>query len=79
MNTDPLHEAVAATVRGHPEAVRRWLADGPGSWGFLAGKAVLDCRRRLGRSLTEAERRAVWSLLWGRLTALRDEASSDRT
>ncbi len=78
MDTDPLHEAVAATVRDHPETVRRWLANEPGSWGYLAGKAVLDYRRRLGRTLTEAERRAVWSLLWGRLTALRDEASSDR-
>jgi len=78
MSTDPLDEAVSATIRDHPEAVRRWLANEPGSWGFLAGKAVLDYRRRLGRTLTEAERRAVWSLLWGRLTALRGVHPSSR-
>ncbi|MDO8531422.1 MAG: hypothetical protein Q7T26_04525 [Dehalococcoidia bacterium] len=72
MSGNPLDEAVSATMRGHPEVVRRWLANEPGSWGFLAGKAVLDCRRKLGRHLTEAERRAVWRLLWGRLTALRE-------
>ncbi|MEK7874541.1 MAG: hypothetical protein AAB502_11885 [Chloroflexota bacterium] len=78
MSGNPLDEAVSATMQGHPEVVRRWLANEPGSWGYLAGKAVLDCRRRLGRGLTEAERRAVWRLLWGWLTALRDEASSDQ-
>lgn len=78
MSGDPLDEAVSTTMQGHPEVVRRWLANEPGSWGFLAGKAVLDCRQKLGRRLTEAERRAVWSLLWGRLMALRGEPPRDR-
>ena len=52
----------------HPEQVDAWLADLPGAWGFLAGQAVLAERRRLGRSLTDGERRAVWQALWDLLT-----------
>jgi hypothetical protein len=65
-------ETVAAVIEGNPERVRAWLANEPGAWGYLAGQAVLAERRRLGRSLTERERRAVWQALWDALSRLRE-------
>lgn len=67
------HKAVVATVARHPEKVAAWLRNGPGSWGFLAGQAVVACRNELGRSLTDAERRAVWDLLWRTLQVARPD------
>ena len=65
-------EATArATIAAHPERVAAWLAGRPGAWGFLAGQAVLVERARLGRRLTEAERRRVWAALWAELERLR--------
>ncbi len=66
-----MDEILDAVLTGHDDKVRAWLADEPGAWGFLAGQAVLAERRRLGRGLTDRERRAVWQALWDRLTALR--------
>lgn len=66
-----MHESLQAVIDGHPEQVRAWLADEPGAWGFLAGQAVLAERRRLGRGLTERERRLVWQALWDRLVERR--------
>ncbi|HEY3107569.1 MAG TPA: hypothetical protein VGL23_02375 [Chloroflexota bacterium] len=60
-----------ATIAGHPEQVEAWLAERPGAWGFLAGQAVLRERERLGRRLTEPERRRVWAALWAELERLR--------
>ncbi|MPZ22502.1 MAG: hypothetical protein GEU28_02940 [Dehalococcoidia bacterium] len=51
-------------VAEHPDTVDRWLDDEPGSWGRLAGLAVMEARRRLGRPLAEPERRVVWDRLW---------------
>ena len=67
---ETVSEAVAVTIRDHPGRVSAWTSGVPGSWGYLAGQAVLACRDRLGRTLTEAEQRAVWSVLWRTLTAL---------
>jgi len=64
-------DAVAFTVARHQERVAAWARSEPGSWGYLAGQAVLACRKRLGRSLTEPERRVVWDLLWRTLLATR--------
>ena len=64
-------DTIETVLTGHPDRVQAWLANRPGAWGFLAGQAVLAERRRLGRALTEAERRAVWQALWDRLTELR--------
>jgi hypothetical protein len=58
----------AAVLAEHPEPVGRWRRSEPGAWGFLAGQAVLLARRRLGRRLTEAERRAVWAATWAALS-----------
>ena len=66
-----MNESIEMVLRAHQAQVRGWLADEPGAWGYLAGQAVLAERRRLGRSLTERERRAVWQALWDRLVELR--------
>ncbi len=64
-------EVVTATITDNRDVVREWLKDEPGSWGYLAGQAVLSLRRKLGRKLTEEERRQVWHALWGRLVGLK--------
>jgi hypothetical protein len=53
------------------ETVRTWpdLAEGartarPKAWGALAAKGVAALRDRLGRPLTESERRTLWAALW---------------
>jgi hypothetical protein len=48
-----------------------WMQEQPGCWGFLAGQAVVACRRRAGRPLAEEERRLVWSRLWRLLGQLK--------
>ncbi len=66
-----MDEGIDQVLGAHPEQVEAWLAHRAGAWGFLAGQAVLAERRRLGRGLTESERRVVWQALWNRLSALR--------
>jgi hypothetical protein len=56
-----------ATIAAYPEQVADWQAGRPGAWGYLAGRAVLAERERLGRRLTDPERRAVWAALWAAL------------
>ena len=72
--TGALQDAVAETVRSNPAAVQRWLANEPGAWGYLAGQGVLAYRRRLGRKLTDDERRTLWAALWRALEGLRGQA-----
>ena len=67
----PVEEAVRLTIENNVSTVGDWVGDQPGSWGFLAGKAVIACRQKLGRKLTDHERRAVWHLLWDRLVELK--------
>lgn len=62
-----LEEAIAEALAAHPEQVARWRRREPGAWGFLAGQVVLAYKRRLGRSLTETERRRVWAAAWSAL------------
>ena len=63
--------AAEACLQANGALVRQWREGVPGSWGALAGKAVLLYRERLGRRLTDAERRAVWAALWARLQETR--------
>ena len=66
-----MEESLARVIAEHREIVAAWMHDEPGAWGKLAGQAVLAERRRLGRPLTERERRVVWQALWDTLVALR--------
>ncbi len=68
---DDLENAVESTLQAHASVVDRWRAGEPGTWGFLAGKAVLAYRDALGRGLTDMERRAVWAALWETLDQIR--------
>ena len=68
-------EAIRLTIEGNSPMVKQWLEDRPGSWGFMAGKAVLAYRLRVGRRLTDLERRAVWHELWNFLSELKRASS----
>ena len=60
-----------ATLAAHARLVVAWTRDEPGSWGALAGQAIVAARRALGRRLSDTERRIVWQALWDRLVLLR--------
>lgn len=78
MNSTPSNEliveAVLQTIEGNRPTVESWMVSQPGSWGFLAGKAVIAYREILERPLTDLERREVWHLLWIYLTHLKQMA-----
>jgi hypothetical protein len=61
---DPLDRAVRETIAAHPGEVARWRRGEAGAWGSLAGRGILAYRGLLGRRLSDAERRALWSALW---------------
>lgn len=58
-------------VEEDKELVNNWLAVKPGSWGALAGKAIVAVQRHLDRRLTETEKRIVWQLMWNKLMKMR--------
>lgn len=74
---EPIDEAVRLTIEDNTSMVKKWIVGQPGSWGFLAGKAVITCRQKLGRALTDRERREVWHLLWNRLAMLQESTKTD--
>ncbi len=59
-----LDTLLTGVIQDNREKVAGWMADQPGCWGFLAGKAVNACRVQLGRPLAGQERRLVWHELW---------------
>jgi hypothetical protein len=65
-----LESVVADIIQNNPLVVKRWVAGEPGTWGFLAGKAVLATKEKLGRKLCQSERRVVWGLLWAQLQVI---------
>ena len=67
MNDDDLEATIEACLEANEALADDCRAGVPGSWGALAGKAVLLHRDRLGRHLTQDERSAVWARLWQRL------------
>ena len=71
MEPTPLELAVEETIAANPEQVGRWQRNLRGAWGVLAGQGNLAYRRRVCRSLTDAERRQLWSALWARLQTTR--------
>jgi hypothetical protein len=58
-------------ITSDKDKVISWVRGEPGSWGFLAGKAVTAYRTELDRSLTEKERQIVWERLWSFLENLK--------
>lgn len=69
-------QAARAVIQAHAQAVALWLVNEPGAWGSLAGQAVLAARRSRGRSLTDAERSAVWAVLWEMLMEIKQPGSA---
>ena len=75
LDPEILGPSLENVVRENREKVVGWIKGQPGCWGFLAGKAVAACRSKAGRSLSEGERRAVWSRVWALLEQIKVEAS----
>ena len=72
LDLDTLDRLMVDIVRANPEQVAGWITGKPGCWGFLAGQGVLACRNNLSRTLTDLERRQVWSRLWWLLEQLKE-------
>ncbi|HEY8785831.1 MAG TPA: hypothetical protein VIN63_05085 [Candidatus Limnocylindria bacterium] len=61
---DVIIEVARATVKTWPDLALGTRTARPKAWGALAGYGVTALRERLGRQLTDAERRALWTALW---------------
>jgi hypothetical protein len=61
---DAILEVARATVKTWPDLALGTRTARPKAWGALAGHGVAALRARLGRQLTDAERRALWTALW---------------
>ena len=61
---DVISEVARETVTTWPDLALGTRAARPKAWGALAGHGVTALRARLGRQLTDAERRALWTALW---------------
>ena len=63
-----MDEAITAvareTVRASPDLAIGTRTGRPKAWGALAARGVTALRERLGRGLSDAERRALWAALW---------------
>lgn len=67
---DIVQSVTQKTIAAYPEIVRAWQVGTPKTWGYLAGRAVGAARRRVGRPLTDEERRRVWAALWRQLQVI---------
>ncbi|MGH2473234.1 MAG: hypothetical protein ACRDG6_12745 [Candidatus Limnocylindria bacterium] len=65
---DLILEVARETVRTWPDLALGTRTARPRTWGALAGHGVAALRARLGRELTDAERRAFWAALWREAT-----------
>jgi hypothetical protein len=61
---DVILQVARETVREWPDLALGTRTARPKAWGALAGHGVAALRARLGRQLTDAERRAFWAALW---------------
>ena len=52
------------TVEAWPDLALGTRTARPKAWGALAGHGVVALRARLGRDVTDLERRALWTALW---------------
>ena len=57
-------ETARETVREWPDLALGTRTSRPKAWGALAGHGVTTLRQKLGRPLSEDERRALWTALW---------------
>ena len=71
LDLELLDPVLRQVLSDHPDKALAWVRTEPGAWGFLAGQGVTATRRELGRQLTDAERRMVWSRLWWWLEQLK--------
>ena len=74
-DAEAIREIARRTVAAWPDLAEGTRTARPKAWGALAAHGVTALRRRLGRPLTEAERRAMWDALW---RAAREERDADR-
>ena len=70
-----LDSLLVAVIKDNRDRVVDWINDVPGSWGFLAGRAVLACKEHKGEPLTNSERRVVWHRMWELLTVLKEQTT----
>lgn len=61
---DLILEVARETVETCPDLALGTRTARPRAWGALAARGVTALRERLGRPLTEDERRALWAALW---------------
>jgi len=59
-----IREVAHETVQAWPDLALGTRTARPKAWGALAGHGVAALRARLGRGVTDAERRALWAALW---------------
>lgn len=71
LTLETLDPVLRQVLGEHHEKTLAWMRREPGAWGYLAGHGVAATRRQLGRQLTDAERRMVWSRLWWWLEQLK--------
>jgi hypothetical protein len=61
---DLISEIARDTVRTWPDLALGTRTARPKAWGALAAHGVSALRERLGRPLSEQERRSLWNELW---------------
>jgi hypothetical protein len=61
---DLIGEVARKTVKSWPDLALGTRTARPKAWGALAGHGVTALRARLGRPLSDEERRALWAALW---------------
>jgi len=61
---DLIGEVARKTVKSWPDLAVGTRTARPKAWGALAGHGVTALRARLGRPLSDEERRALWAALW---------------
>jgi hypothetical protein len=64
MDDAVIREVAQKTVQTWPDLAQGTRTARPKAWGALAGHGVAALRARLGRGVTDAERRALWAELW---------------
>ena len=71
LNNDDIDRILVDVVNDNQDKVVAWIKGESGSWGFLAGQAVVTVRGHAGRDLADIERRLVWSRMWALLEGVK--------